>query len=216
MKNSLGDAAPFPETGSGDRAPYRFIYRGPSMAPTFRPGQVLYVRTQAHNMTRGDVIVFQNHSANGHIVHRVISILPGGFATRGDGNLHTDPDPIHPNQVIGRVEKVSLRGLIRPVVGGWRGLWLARILHTILLVKRLLRRGLSRPYRWLKRSGILIKLWHPELETIYFETQDGPLVKYVHKGKTVASCWTKTNRWWFKRPYDFVVDPKRNEAKGKR
>ena len=60
-----------------------------------------------------------------------------------------------------------------------------------LKVKRFLRRGLSRPYQWLKHSGIVAKIWRPEIEKIHFETQDGPLVKYVHKGKTVASYWVK-------------------------
>ncbi|HEX7502902.1 MAG TPA: hypothetical protein VF451_05745 [Acidobacteriota bacterium] len=60
----------------------------------------------------------------------------------------------------------------------------------------------------LKKTGIVSRVWHPRIETIHFQTPEGPLVKYLHKDRTVASCWTDTNCWWFRRPYDFVIDPK--------
>ena len=31
----------------------------------------------------------------------------------------------------------------------------------------------------IRESGIVAKLWRPEIEIIHFETRDGPLVKYV-------------------------------------
>jgi hypothetical protein len=165
------------------------------------------VRTQALDIAPGDVIVFPDQkSSDFQVVHRVISTTADGLVTRGDNNLRSDPLLVSPEKVIGRVEKTNFQGKIRQVSGGWRGLFRARILRMTLKVKRFLRRGLSRPYQWLKHSGIVAKIWRPEIEKIHFETQDGPLVKYMHKGKTVASCWTDSNRWWFRRPYDFVID----------
>jgi signal peptidase I len=205
MNNSLGDAVPIPENCPRNKAPDRFVYRGPSMAPTFRPGQILHVCPQARDIAPGDVIVFHGQNGIGHVVHRVISVSPEGFITRGDNNLLTDPDPILPNQVVGRVGKANFGGQARSVVGGQRGLRLARMLRLMLQIKRLLRRVFRWPYHRLKHSGIVAMVWRPEIETIYFETQDGPLVKYVHKGRTVASCWLDSNRWWFRRPYDFVI-----------
>lgn len=208
MKISHNDAVPFPEKSPQNKMPDRFIYRGPSMAPTFQPGQVLHVHTRASSITPGDIIVFNGQNNKDYVVHRVFAVSTEGFITRGDNNLHYDPVPIKLDQVIGKVEKTAYSGRVRTVVGGWRGLWLARILQAVLQIKKLARRALSRPYHWLKRSGIVTRLWRPKIEALYFKTQDGTLVKYVHKGRTVASCWTDTNRWWFKRPYDFVIDPK--------
>ena len=91
----------------------------------------------------------------------------------------------------------------------------AKVLHGRLHIIRAAKFFLRKPYRMLKKTGMVAKFWQPEIETIYFETQDGPLVKYVHKGRTVASCWLDSNRWWFRRPYDFVINPKA-KVKGKR
>jgi signal peptidase I len=205
MKNFPNEPTPFQAPPPNEK-PVCFIYRGPSMRPTFHPGQMLYVRPQALNIAPGDVIVFPDHKrSNFQVVHRVISATADGLITRGDNNMQYDPIPIKPDQVVGRVEMANLGGQIRPVVSGQRGLRRARMLHATLQIERFLRRTLSRPYRWLKYSGIVAKIWHPEISTIRFETQDGPLVKYIHKGKTVASCWVNDNRWRFSRPYDFVI-----------
>jgi hypothetical protein len=69
---------------------------------------------------------------------------------------------------------------------------------------------------FLEQSGVVLRIWQPEIETIQFQAQDGSLVDCAHKGKTKASGWTGTNRWWLERPYDFVIDTKRNIAKGKK
>ena len=85
-----------------------------------------------------------------------------------------------------------------------RGIVLHGRLHVIRAAKFFLRK----PYRLLKKTGIVARLWRPEIEVIRFATPDGPLVKFVHNGRTVASCWTAANSWWFRRPYDFIIDPK--------
>jgi signal peptidase I len=209
MNNSRSEIAPILTIAVQDGNTLRFIYRGQSMAPTFSPGQILYVNTRFCTIEPGDVVVFRFKESESQVAHRVISISECGPITRGDNNLQIDLNPILPDQVIGRVEKADFRGRVRPVACGWRGLCRARFLRKRLLIKRLVRRGLGKPYWWLKCSGIVTKLWHPEIVTINFKTPDGPLVKYIHKGRTVASCWTDSNLWWFKRPYDFIIDPKR-------
>ncbi len=178
------------------------------MAPTFLPGQVLYINSQKKDIAPGDVIVFRQQEGKGWAVHRVIAVKQDGYITRGDNNLCADPAPILPEQVVGKVVRVDSNDRIDPLFGGWRGQWQGRFLRTRLLGKRLLRKGLGKPYHWLKCSGLVAKYWKPKIEAIRFETPDGALIKYIHKGRTVASCWTDTDRWWFKRPYDFVIDPR--------
>jgi len=135
--------------------------------------------------------------------------------TRGDNNPKNDEDLVTEKNLVGKVTHYERNGKIHKVWNGRLGMLRARVLHGRLHFIKALKFFLKRPYRILKKTGIVTKLWRPEIETIHFETQDGPLVKYVHKGRTVASCWTDTNRWWFRRPYDFIIDPKA-KAKGKR
>jgi len=84
----------------------------------------------------------------------------------------------------------------------------ARVLHGRLYFLTVMKSLLKKPYHLLKKSGIIIRIWQPEIKTIYFKTKDGPLIKYTHKGRTVALYWTKTNFWQIRRPYDFVIGPK--------
>lgn len=212
MKKSPSELLPIQSQGSPDSKLVRFIYRGPSMRPTFRPGQALYVRPQALDIAPGDVIVFPDQkSGDFQVVHRVISATADGLVTRGDNNLRSDATLVQPDKVIGKVEKSNFQGKIRPVAGGWSGLFRARILLMTIKAKRFLRWGLSKPYKWLRQSGIAAKIWRPEIGKIRYETQDGTLVKYVHKGKTVATHWTQNNRWHYRHPYDLILGSKSTE-----
>lgn len=208
MNDLRNELAPFNKRDSSDPLVQYFIYRGPSMVPTFKPGQILHVKPHASDMSQGDIIVFHVQNDEYYKVHRIIMVSSNGYITRGDNNLHNDLKPITRGQIIGRVEHTESGRLIRPVLGGWRGRRRACLLRARLLIKRNLRKGLNRPCQWLKCSGIIAKLWQTEISAIHFTTPDGPLVKYIHKGTTVASCWTATNHWWFKRPYDFIIGPK--------
>ena len=42
------------------------------MLRTFKPGQVLYLRTEKHVITPGDVVVY--HNGSNYIVHRVSAL----------------------------------------------------------------------------------------------------------------------------------------------
>jgi len=128
--------------------------------------------------------------------------------TRGDNNPKNDAERVTEENLIGKVTHYERNGKVRKVWNGRLGMMRARVLHGRLHIIRAAKHLLRKPYRMLKKTGIVAKLWRPEIEIIHFQTQDGPLVKYVNKGRTVASCWTESNRWWFKRPYDFVIRPK--------
>jgi signal peptidase I len=205
MSDSLSDVAPIVGNDSQNGVPDRFIYRGPSMTPTFRPGQVLYVHLEARDIAAGDVIVFHDHNDNHQVVHRVISVSASGLITRGDNNLRSDPAPIISDQVVGRVEKTKLGGQIRPVVGGWRGLWLARVLRAILRIKRFLRRVLRGPYRWLRASRLVAYFWKPSFSKVWLAGEDGPWVKFIHRGRSIARWWPQQNRFECQKPYDLVL-----------
>ena len=188
------------------------IYAGQSMNGTLKPGDKFYLENIFFKqLCKGDIIVIRNQNSKlfeNQRVHRFVIKVNDTLFTRGDNNPQIDKEPVTEENFIGKVTHFERNGKIHKVWNGWLGMMRARVLHARLLIIGAAKFILRKPYRMLKKTGVVSKIWHPEIESIHFETQDGPLVKYVHKGKTVASCWTDTNRWWFKRPYDFVIDPK--------
>ena len=190
---------------------HRLFYRGPSMLGTFRPGDWLRIEKIALAQVRkGDVIVFgrPDMGEEDFVVHRVVGMGPEGPVTRGDNNLKNDKTRMTEENLLGRVIHFERGEKIHKVWNGRLGMLRVRALHARFRSISVVRFFLSKPYQSLKRSGIVARIWRPEIEIIHFETQDGPLVKYIHKGRTVASCLTDSNRWWFRRPYDFVIGPK--------
>lgn len=187
------------------------------MLGTFKPGDLLKVEDfPIEKIKTGDVIVFRDNEdaiKDDFMVHRVVKKKSGRLITRGDSNPHVDNAAVSSSQLIGRIAGFSRKGKTRHLKNGRAGLIWAALINFHLRFKKLAAVILRPTYRWMKRSGIVAKIWRPEIEAIYFETQDGPLVKYVHKGKTVASCWLDSNRWWFRRPYDFVIGPKLKNGK---
>jgi signal peptidase I len=189
-----------------------YFFRGTSMAHTFRNGDyIFFQKASVSELKYGDAIVFDcqnSEEIKKQCVHRIIGKSNKNLITRGDNNPKNDEEPVTEENLIGKVTHYERNGKIHKVWNGRLGLMRARVLHGRLYTIKAAKYFLRKPYRLLKKTGIVSKFWRPEIETIYFETQDGPLVKYVHKGRTVASCWLDNNRWWFRRPYDFVIGPK--------
>jgi signal peptidase I len=187
------------------------FFSGRSMLGTFKEGDWLKIeKNKIKEVKIGNVAVFMSAkeaAQERHCIHRVVSLAEKSLITRGDNNPKNDEELVTEENLIGRVTHYERNGKIYKVWNGRLGLLRARVLHGRLHVIRATKFFLRKPYRMLKKTGIVSKLWQPEIETIYFETQDGPLVKYVHKGKTIASCWVDSNRWWFRRPYDSVIGP---------
>jgi hypothetical protein len=185
------------------------FYSGHSMAGTFREGDRL--ETNKTKIKPGDVAVFisaEEGEKKTHCVHRVVSFADMGLITRGDNNPKNDEQLVTEENFIGKVTYYERNGRIHKVWNGRLGLQRARVLHCRLHLIKAIKFILKKPYRLLKKTGAVAQFWRPEIESIFFETQDGPLVKYTHNGKTVASCRVDSNRWWFRRPYDFVIGPK--------
>jgi hypothetical protein len=184
------------------------FYSGNSMAGTFLPADWLIYETVSFcSLKKGDVLIYDDQTEK-RIVHRAVQIKKEGIVTQGDNNPEPDAELLEAECLIGKAIRFERNGKTHKVWNGRLGLLRARILHGRLHVIKAAKYFLRKPYRLLKKTGIVKKIWRPEIETIYFETQDGPLVKYTHNGKTVASCWVDSNRWWFRRPYDFVIKPK--------
>jgi len=212
MQNSAPDVAVeievIPARLRADGLTRCFAYKGPSMAPTFRPGHLLYLRPGVRGVGPGDVVVFANPSGKGHTVHRLISIADAGWVTRGDNNAREDR-PITPDQVVGRVDMVDVRGRLKLVRGGNRGLWSARARWGTRKTAKWLRRVLSPFYRALRDSSVihhvLTRSLSRSLRVVRVQTADGPLFKTLYKGRVVARWWPQLNHFECRKPFDLVI-----------
>ena len=183
-----------------------FIYNGGSMASTFRPGQLLFIRPVEQNLTVGDVIVFEDPINHGYIVHRIISNKAGQeLITRGDNNRLNDPVPVRLDQIVGKVELAEQSGRTMPIIGGWRGLGLAKFRWAARRLDNSLRRFFWLPYQALRVSGLAGQFWRPKIIKLELKTKNGSLVKYIHNQHTIALWHPMQQRFECRKPYDLVI-----------
>jgi hypothetical protein len=183
------------------------------MSGTFRPGDYLVIAPMSPERVKaGDVILFDGMDADGNpdvIVHRVVAVLPDGLATRGDNNAWTDEVLVTGDNLLGLVTHVERGGERRRVRGGRSGLFRVRVLRALRLAGQWNRHMITaigrRPYRWLRRSGLVPWLWRPSITRVYLAVDDEPVVKYVCDGRTVARWWPETGRFHCRRPYDLII-----------
>lgn len=197
------------------------FYHGGSMLGTFRPGDRLIAEeVPVTVICPGDVVIYRGQEELGQperIVHRVVAITPDGLVTKGDNSPYVDVDPVIADTLLGRVTHVERGGRVRRVRGGHWGLLHARALHVRgggrRVAWRLLRFVGRGAYRRLREGGLVRRLWRPAVTRICVEGEDGPLVKYVHHGRTVARWQPETGRFRLRRPYDLVISrPERSQS----
>ncbi len=183
-----------------------FSYHGHSMEGTFKSGDILLLETVTlSDVVPGDVVVFdfaKHRHQKIQIVHRVLACTACGLITKGDANPFPDLQIVTSENLIGRVNFMIRNGKVLPVFGGNAGRLRS---HSIRLWRRLVAFGRA-PYRWLRASGIIRLLWHPSLKRVTLATAQGPAVKYLHAGKTVAVWRPETRTYWCRKPYDLVLE----------
>ena len=190
------------------------FYHGRSMAGTFRPGDCLTVVTTVSlaDVRPGDVVVYGRLNHNGiekKLVHRVMCARPNGLVVRGDNNPCNDSTLVTENNLVGRVSHVYRDGKRLPVRGKRFGLMRARVLHGSRRIWEVLWNAARymgrRTYSWLRKSGLVARLWRPSIVKVQLMTDNGPLVKYVCRNRTVASHWVDEGRFKCRKPYDLVI-----------
>jgi len=138
-------------------------------------------------------------------VHRIVATVGGKLITRGDHNRLCDSAPLHPQQLVGRVEQVQTDEGIKPVMNGPQGRLRAEIRREFLVLDLLIRKLLWRPYRWLRQHGWVGRIWKPQITRLQVQTGDGILVKYLHLNRTVATWDAGQRRFTCRKPYDLVI-----------
>jgi signal peptidase I len=75
---------------------------GTSMEPDFRTGD-LAVLSPADGYSIGDVVAYRSESLDTIVMHRIVSVEPEGFVTRGDNNDWLDEDRPTEEEILGRL-----------------------------------------------------------------------------------------------------------------
>lgn len=88
---------------------YPSVILSGSMEPGIKKGDIVLVKKMAGDEVKtGDIIQFKQGKIK--ITHRVVEIREGQgarvYRTKGDANSGPDPEPVHPQQVEGRVVQV--------------------------------------------------------------------------------------------------------------
>jgi hypothetical protein len=114
--------------------------------------------------------------------------------------------------LVGRVSFVIRDGRTRRV---WGGRW-GRLRARLLRLRRRVLPIAGWPYRALRASGMVRRFWRPRITQVRLSTDEGPLTKYLHRGRVVARWWPARGHLWFRKPYDLVIaPPRRVQGKGK-
>ena len=176
------------------------VYRGDSMAGTFRPGDSLRVVPLDGAARVGDVVVYRDEEGR-RIVHRVVGVdATGSLLTKGDATDARDDEPVPPSRVEGRVASVVPIAAPRRVPIALRPLGAA--------YRALARRA------WLR--ALLRALFRVELRVVRFRRGDGELVKVLHRGRAVAELFPESGRMRTRVPWALLVDPPAPRAGARR
>lgn len=170
----------------------KFIYQGTSMKGTFRTADFLIIELcNLKNLRKGDIVAYskdnEESKKNDSIVHRTIRVGEGHLITKGDNNRRPDILPVSESNLIGKVVGFERAGKTFSVRSGIAGLVRARAgyafrracYHLVCAIKRFL------PVK--KIINIILFVWKPEVQKIEFTTAEGPVIKWVHRQRTIAT-----------------------------
>lgn len=216
MNNSLTEPPFIPSWARKYKEKKFFIYNGPSMAPLFKPGDLLCVQKSVlGNIRLGDIVIINWESDKNNIqyvVHRVISLKQEHLITQGDNNLKPDPQAVTSENLVGLVTSFGRQNHVYSVKGGTIGLFYARLIHARNFIWLLIKRLGWRIYRLIRQSGLIAKMWRPVISQIRVMTANGSLIKYCYGKHTVARWWPETKNFVVAKPFDLVI-PHPKESK---
>jgi len=184
------------------------IYKGPSMNPTLKPGDQLWITPYNGQKIRcGDVVVFISPRDGSGVVHRVVSLDSSGFRTQGDNNNRVDPWLLSHGEILGRVFSLK-RKKRRRVFGGPIGQLLGVVIRAIKAIDVSMCSRLWPTYDRLARTDIL-RRWLPnniKTKVISFDRAEGTELQLL-LGRRVIGRWLPgMTQWLIRRPFRLFVD----------
>lgn len=108
------------------------IVNGNSMEPRLERGDLVLVRKRS-SYEVGDVVLYEAHTGNLRVLHRIVSVKNGHFVTKGDNNDFIDPISPPPSDVIGQLW-VAVPGAGKAVIWAKQPVNLAIVLVLLTFV----------------------------------------------------------------------------------
>jgi signal peptidase I len=194
----------------------RIVYTGPSMNPTLREPDLLWVEPYGNRTVRaGDVVCYRSPGDDVNIVHRVVSVGgPGtrltkdGIRTRGDNNPTDDPRVLQAGDIIGQVVAAQRGPRLRRIPGSHIGRMIARSVRLRRPILIAVTRVASSAYQGLARSGPFDFLLHGDMKPrpVSFSGRGKRTLKLLVGRRTVGHFDCHCNRWRIRRPFRLFVD----------
>jgi len=190
----------------------KLLYYGPSMYPTLRPGDILYIRPYGPEVIRaGDVVTFVRPDGARALAHRVAFIDEGGIATRGDRNSAVDSGRLRPENIIGRVEYLKRGNRLLKMHGGLAGRARAASLRSWRWISQFGTSRLRPAYDLCTRSALLSKLpdtfMRPRVVS-FLKGKDEEL-HLMMRGRLVGRLRAGDKQWRIRRLWRLFVDETR-------
>ena len=189
--------------------PQTVIYKGPSMNPTLKPGDRLWITPHnGQKIQRGDVVVFTPPGADYKVIHRVVSLDPSGIRTQGDNNNRVDPWLLSHDQILGRVFFSERGKRRRRIFGGEIGQLFGVVIRTIHALDARVASRFRPAYDRLARAGVF-RRWLPgwmKTKAISLSHPEGTELQLL-MGRRVVGRWLPGKSGWnIRRPFRLFVD----------
>ena len=187
------------------------IYKGASMNPIFKVGDILEIIQYDGNLIKcGDVVVFQLPGSNRKITHRVVSTASNEIRTRGDNAFKVDEPILTIDDIIGKVISIQRGKKKIRVYGGVRGKLYAGLIRPARMFEYLMSKLLRYPYYLIERVGVFSRIFPFHLNTriIYFKRKSGIEMKLVWRKYVIGRMPPGKDKWLIRRPFRlFINDP---------
>jgi signal peptidase I len=196
----------------------RIVYTGPSMNPTLREPDLLWVEPYGNCPVRaGDVVCYKSPEENVNIVHRVIFVGPrspvsgrlaDGIRTQGDNNPWPDIGVLATDDLLGQVVAAQRGRRLRPIPGGWIGRVVAWSVKLRKAIWRVFAGALSGTYQGLVRSGPFDFLLPGGLRPrpVCFNGRGAATLKLLMGRQTVGQYDYRLKQWHVRPPFRLFVD----------
>jgi signal peptidase I len=204
----------------------RIVYTGPSMNPTLREPDILWVEPYGKRRVRaGDVVCFESPEHDTNIVHRAISVRPSSLVpspsslaprpsspiairTQGDNNLLPDTRVLAPADLLGRVVAAQRGPQLRSIPGSHTGLMIAWGLRLWKSIWKVVAGIVSRVYQGTVRCGPFDFLLPGGLKPrlVCFSGRDATVYKLLIRGRMVGLYDHSIKEWQIRRPLRLFID----------
>jgi len=186
------------------------------MKGVFQFGDRLMVRpVPVDHIQAGDVVVYwrgDHPESRVEVAHRVVRVLPDGLVAQGDNNTSTDGVLVTADNLVGRVSLLERHGKWQRVPRAGLAMRLARVRHgghwLLQAVRLSIRITGRRLYGRVRESGLLSRLWRPSIQKGLFMSPGGPVLKYIHRNRTVGTYWISRGLFKCRKPYDLLLQRK--------